>query len=82
METKEDRPGFALCLHLFLHSIDFHIPAFGGQSVVYFGDCERERALANVAVTVKNGDNRLRCPMSLLWLPPSIFMRRPCFPSQ
>ncbi|MBV9875151.1 MAG: hypothetical protein JO025_10525 [Verrucomicrobia bacterium] len=46
-----------------------------GQSVVYFGDCERERTLANladVAVTVKNGDNRLTAGMPIAFLSPDL----------
>lgn len=46
-----------------------------GQSVVYFGDCEKERALANladVAVTVTNGDHRLPAGMSIAFLAPDL----------
>jgi hypothetical protein len=46
-----------------------------GQSVVYFGDCEREHALANladVAVTVKNGDNRLTAGIPIAFLAPDL----------
>jgi E1-E2 ATPase len=46
-----------------------------GQSVVYFGDCERECALANladVAVTVKNGDNRLTAGIPIAFLSPDL----------
>jgi hypothetical protein len=46
-----------------------------GQSVVYFGDCERERALANladVAVTVKNLDNRLTSGIPIAFLSPDL----------
>jgi hypothetical protein len=46
-----------------------------GQSVVYFGDCERRRALANladVAVTVKNLDNRLTSGIPIAFLSPDL----------
>jgi hypothetical protein len=46
-----------------------------GQSVVYFGDCENERALANladVAVTVTNGHHRLTTGIPIAFLSPDL----------
>jgi hypothetical protein len=46
-----------------------------GQSVVYFGDCEKERALANladVAVTVAEGDHGLSSDIPIAFLSPDL----------